>query len=39
MWFTSLSHDMIFMWSWALYLVEFVDNIILILSYSRALIL
>jgi hypothetical protein len=28
MWFTSLSHDVIFMWSWALYLVELVDAII-----------
>jgi hypothetical protein len=36
MWFTSLSHDVIFMWSWALYLVELVDVIIQILCYSRA---
>jgi hypothetical protein len=39
MWFTSLSHDVIFMWSWALYLVELVDTIIQILCYSRALLL
>jgi hypothetical protein len=39
MWFTSLSHDVIFMWSWALYLVELVDVIIQILCYSRALYL
>jgi hypothetical protein len=39
MWFTSLSHDVIFMWSWALYLVELVDAIIQILCYSRALLL
>jgi hypothetical protein len=39
MWFTSLSHDVIFMWSWALYLVELVDIIIKILCYSRALYL
>jgi hypothetical protein len=31
MWFTSLSHDVIFMWSWALYHVEQVDVIIQIL--------
>jgi hypothetical protein len=39
MWFTSLSHDVIFMWSWALYLVELVDAIIQILCYSRPLLL
>jgi hypothetical protein len=39
MWFTSLSNDVIFMWSWALYLVELVDSIIHILCYSRALYL
>jgi hypothetical protein len=39
MWFTSLSHDVIFMWSWALYLVELVGVIIQILCYSRALYL
>jgi hypothetical protein len=39
MWFTSLSHDVIFMWSWALYLVELVDAIIQILCYSCALLL
>jgi hypothetical protein len=39
MWFTSLFHDVIFMWSWALYLVELVDAIIKILCYSRALYL
>jgi hypothetical protein len=39
MWFTSLSHDVIFMWSWALYLVKLVDAIIHILCYSRALLL
>jgi hypothetical protein len=38
MWFTSLSHDVIFMWSWALYL-ELVDAIIQILCYSCALLL
>jgi hypothetical protein len=37
--FTSLSHDVIFMWSWALYLVELVDVIIQILCYSYALYL
>jgi hypothetical protein len=37
MWFTSLSHDVIFMRSWALYLVELVDVNIKILCYSRAL--
>jgi hypothetical protein len=36
MWFTSLFHDVIFMWSWALYLVELVDVITQILCYSRA---
>jgi hypothetical protein len=36
MWFTSLSHDVIFMWLWDLYLVELVDAIIQILCYSRA---
>jgi hypothetical protein len=39
MWFTSLSHDVIFKWSWALYLVELVDVIIQILCYSCALYL
>jgi hypothetical protein len=39
MWFTSLSYDVIFMWLWALYLVELVDVIIQILCYSRALYL
>jgi hypothetical protein len=39
MWFTSLSHNVIFMWLWALYLVELVDVIIQILCYSRALYL
>jgi hypothetical protein len=39
MWFTSLSHDMIFIWSWALYLVELVDAIIQILCYFCALLL
>jgi hypothetical protein len=39
MWFTSLSHDVIFMWLWALYLVELVDVIIQILCSSRALYL
>jgi hypothetical protein len=39
MWFTFLSHDVIFMWSWALYLVELVDAIIQILCYSHALYL
>jgi hypothetical protein len=38
-WFTSLSYDVIFMWSWALYIVELVDAIIQILCYSRALLL
>jgi hypothetical protein len=28
MWFTSLFHDVIFIWSWALYLVKLVDVII-----------
>jgi hypothetical protein len=31
MWFTSLSHDVIFMWLWALYHVEQIDVIIQIL--------
>jgi hypothetical protein len=39
MWFISLSHDVIYMWSWALYLVELVDAILQILCYSRALLL
>jgi hypothetical protein len=39
MWFTSLSHDVTFMWLWALYLVELVDVIIQILCYSYALLL
>jgi hypothetical protein len=39
MWFTYLSHDVIFMWLWALYLVELVDAIIQILCYSCALLL
>jgi hypothetical protein len=39
MWFTSLSHDVIFMWSWALYLVKLVDAVIQILCYYCALYL
>jgi hypothetical protein len=39
MWFTSLSHDVIFMWSWALYLLKLLDVIIQILCYSYALLL
>jgi hypothetical protein len=35
----SLSHDVIYMWSWALYLVELVDAILHILYYSSALLL
>jgi hypothetical protein len=31
MWFTSLSHDVIYMWSWALYLVELIDDVLHIL--------
>jgi hypothetical protein len=33
MWFTSLSYDVIFMWSWDLYLVELVDVIIQMLLF------
>jgi hypothetical protein len=36
MWFTPLSHHVMFIWSWALYLVKLVDVIIQILCYSRA---
>jgi hypothetical protein len=39
MWFISLSHDVIYMWLWALYLVELVDVVLHILCYSRALLL
>jgi hypothetical protein len=34
MWFISLSHGVIFMWSWALYLVELVDVALHLLCYS-----
>jgi hypothetical protein len=39
MWFISLSHGMIFMWSWALYLVELVDVTLQLLCYSSGFIL
>jgi hypothetical protein len=39
MWFISLSHDVIYMWSWAIYIVELVDAILHILCYSSALLL
>jgi hypothetical protein len=38
MWFISLSHDVIYMWMWALYLVELVDAILHILCHSSALL-
>jgi hypothetical protein len=37
--FISLSHDVIYMWSWALYLGELVDDVLHILCYSSALLL
>jgi hypothetical protein len=37
--FISLSHDVIFRWSWALYIVELVDVVLHILCYSSALLL
>jgi hypothetical protein len=39
MWFISLSHGVIYMWSSALYLVELVDVVLHILCYSSALLL
>jgi hypothetical protein len=39
MWFISLFHDVIYMWLWALYLVELVDDVLHILCYSSALLL
>jgi hypothetical protein len=39
MWFISLSHGVIFMWSWALYLVELVDVTLYLLFYSSGFIL
>jgi hypothetical protein len=39
MWFISLSHGVIIMWSWALYLVELVDITIHLLYYSSGFIL
>jgi hypothetical protein len=39
MWFISLSHGVIFMWSWALYLVELVDVALHLLCYSSGFIL
>jgi hypothetical protein len=39
MWFTSLSHVVIFMWSWALYHVEQVDVIIQILCVLNLFLL
>jgi hypothetical protein len=39
MWFISLSHGMISMWSWALYLVELVDVTLHLLCYSSGFIL
>jgi hypothetical protein len=39
MWFISLSYDVIFMWSWDLYLVEFVDVALHLLCYSSGFIL
>jgi hypothetical protein len=38
MWFISLSHGVIFMWSWALYLVESVDVTLHMLCYSSGFI-
>jgi hypothetical protein len=38
MWFISLSHGVIFMWSWALYLVELVDVTLHLLCYSSGFI-
>jgi hypothetical protein len=37
--FISLSHGVIFMWSWSLYLVELVDVTLHLLCYSSAFIL
>jgi hypothetical protein len=39
MWFIYLSHGVIFMWSWAFYLVELVDVTLHLLCYSSAFIL
>jgi hypothetical protein len=39
MWFISLSDGVIFMWSWALYLVELVDVTLHLLCYSSGFIL
>jgi hypothetical protein len=39
MWFIPLSHCVIFMWSWALYLVELVDVTLHLLCYSSGFIL
>jgi hypothetical protein len=38
MWFISLSHSVIFMWSWALYLVELLDVTYHLLCYSSGFI-
>jgi hypothetical protein len=38
MWFISLSHGVIFMWSWALYLVELADVTLHLLCYSSGFI-
>jgi hypothetical protein len=39
MWFISLSHGVIFMWSWTLYLVELVDVTLHLLCYSSDFII
>jgi hypothetical protein len=39
MWFISLSHGVIFMWLWALYLLELVDVTLHLLCYSSGFIL
>jgi hypothetical protein len=39
MWFISLSHDVIYMWSWALYLVELLDVVLHLLWYSSDFII
>jgi hypothetical protein len=39
MWFISLFHGVIFMWSWALYLVELVDVTLHLLCYLSAFII
>jgi hypothetical protein len=39
MWFISLSHDVIYMWSWAFYLVELVDVVLHLICYSSGFII